>query len=85
MSHTNDKYQINKVLNFIKQNPNNCPPDSKRTAYLSLVRPIMEYAGTFKLEKVQRRAVYLNTLELLVLLPTLKIPAPSIIKTNIVL
>ena len=55
-----------KVLNFIKQNLNNCPSDTKRTAYLTLVRPIMEYAtpvwdpyyntDIYKLEKVQRRA-----------------------------
>ena len=52
-----------KVLNFIKHN---CPVDTKRTAYLTLVRPIMEYAApvwdpyynvdTYMLEKVQRRA-----------------------------
>jgi len=34
-----------KVLNFIKRNLYNCPPDMKRTAYLTLVRPIMEYAA----------------------------------------
>ena len=55
-----------KVLNFIKLNLYNCPPDTKRTAYLTLVRPIMEYAAPvwdpyynvdiYKLEKVQRRA-----------------------------
>ena len=55
-----------KVLNFIKRNLNNCPSDTKRTAYLTLVRPIMEYAAPvwdpyyntdiYKLEKVQRRA-----------------------------
>ena len=55
-----------KVLNFIKRNLCNCPPDTKRTAYLTLVRPIMEYAAPvwdpyynvdiYKLEKVQRRA-----------------------------
>ena len=55
-----------KVLNFIKRNLYNCPPDTKRTAYLTLVRPIMEYAAPvedpyynvdiYKLEKVQRRA-----------------------------
>ena len=36
-----------KVLNFIKRNLNNCPSDTKRTAYLTLVRPIMEYAAQF--------------------------------------
>ena len=34
-----------KVLNFIKHNLYNCPADTKRTAYLTLVRPIMEYAA----------------------------------------
>ena len=34
-----------KVLNFIKRNLYNCPADTKRTAYLTLVRPIMEYAA----------------------------------------
>ena len=34
-----------KVLNFIKRNLYNCLPDTKRTAYLTLVRPIMEYAA----------------------------------------
>ena len=33
-----------KVLNFIKQNLYNCSPNTKRIAYLTLVRPIMEYA-----------------------------------------
>ena len=55
-----------KVLNFIKRNLYNCPPDTKRTAYLTLVRPTMEYAAPvwdphynvdiYKLERVQRRA-----------------------------
>ena len=55
-----------KVLNFIKQNLYNCPPNTKRIAYLTLFRPIMEYATSvwdpyyntdiYKLEKVQRRA-----------------------------
>ena len=54
------------VLNFIKRNLYNFPPDTKRTAYLTLVRPIMEYAAPvwdpyynvdiYKLEKVQRQA-----------------------------
>ena len=33
-----------KVLNFIKCNLYNCPADTKKTAYLTLFRPIMEYA-----------------------------------------
>ena len=32
-----------KVLNFIKRNLYSCPLDTKNTAYLMLVRPIMEY------------------------------------------
>ena len=63
ISYTNNK---GKVLNFIKRNLYNCPPDTKRTAYLTLVRPIMQYAAPvwdpyynvdiYKLEKVQRQA-----------------------------
>ena len=34
-----------KVLNFIKRNLNSCPLDTKKMAYLTLVRPIMEYAA----------------------------------------
>ena len=34
-----------KVLNFIKCNLYNFPADTKRTAYLTLVRPIMEYVA----------------------------------------
>ena len=69
-----------KVLNFIKRNLYNCPADTKRTAYLTLVRPIMEYAtpvwdpyynvDTYMLEKVQRRQLdgyYPNILGLLAL------------------
>ena len=66
-----------KVLNFIKRNLYNCPPNTKRIAYLTLVRPIMEYATSVwdpyyntdinKLEKVQRRAARWILLELLVL------------------
>ena len=79
-----------KVLNFIKRNLYNCPPDTKRTAYLTLVRPIMEYAApvwdpyynidTYKLEKVQRRAArwilseYSRTISVTSLLSTLNIP-----------
>ena len=79
-----------KVLNFIKLNLYNCPPDTKRTAYLALVRPIMEYAApvcdpyynidTYKLEKVQRRAArwilfeYSRTISVTSLLSTLNIP-----------
>ena len=34
-----------KVLNFIKCNLSNCSSETKASAYLSLVRPIMEYAS----------------------------------------
>ncbi len=56
------------TLNFIKRNLWRCPPKLKATAYvyITLVRPILEYAGTVwdphhqyqikKLEMVQRRA-----------------------------
>ena len=55
-----------KVFNFVKRNLGNCPASTKRIAYLTLVRPIMEYAASvwdpfyntdiYKLEKIQRRA-----------------------------
>ena len=55
-----------KVFNFVKQNLGNCPASTKRIAYLTLVRPIMEYAAPvwdpfyntdiYKLETKQRRA-----------------------------
>ena len=55
-----------KVFNFVKRNLGNCPASTKRIAYLTLVRPIMEYAAPvwdpfyntdiYKLEKIQRRA-----------------------------
>ena len=49
-----------KVLNFIKRNLYNCPADTKTTAYLTLVRSIMEYAapvwGPFNTYMLQRRA-----------------------------
>ena len=55
-----------KIFNFVKQNLGNCLASTKRVAYLTLVRPIMEYAAPvwdpfyntdiYKLEKIQRRA-----------------------------
>ena len=55
-----------RTLNFIKRNLSNCSTDVKAAAYLSMVRPLMEYAAavwdphhvgdTQELEKVQRRA-----------------------------
>jgi len=35
-----------KILNFIKRNLYNCPADTKRTAYLTLVRPLMDSLGS---------------------------------------
>ena len=56
--------KTSKVLNFIKRNLSNCSSETKASAYLSLVRPIMEYASYVwdpheivniqALEKVQR-------------------------------
>ena len=79
-----------KVLNFIKRNLNSCPLDTKKTAYLMLVRPIMEYAAPiwdpyydtdiYKLEKIQRRAArwilseYSRTTSVTSLLSGLNIP-----------
>ena len=58
--------KASKVLNFIKRNLSNCSSETKASAYLSLVRPIMEYASCVwdpheivniqAPEKVQRRA-----------------------------
>ena len=58
--------KTSKVLNFIKRNLSNCSSETRASAYLSLVRPIMEYASCVwdpheivniqALEKVQRRA-----------------------------
>ena len=54
------------TLNFIRCNVYCCPPDTKTTAYISLVRPHLEHAAAAwdpyhvgdckQLEKVQRRA-----------------------------
>jgi len=53
-----------KTLNFIRHNVYCCPPDIKATAYISLVRPHLEYAAAGwdsylvgdckQLEKMQR-------------------------------
>ena len=36
--------KASKVLNFIKRNLSNCFSETKASAYLSLVHPVMEYA-----------------------------------------
>ena len=58
--------KANKTLNFLKRNLNSCSSSVKASAYLTLVRPSMEYAAAvwdpyhhndiLQLEKVQRRA-----------------------------
>ena len=55
------------VLGFLRRNLRMCPEDTKRIAYLSLVRPILEYAAPVwdphkardidRLERVQRQAI----------------------------
>jgi ribonuclease P/MRP protein subunit RPP40 len=55
-----------RTYNFIRRNIYHCSPDAKALAYISLVRPHLEYAAsswdpytardTTQLEKVQRRA-----------------------------
>ena len=37
--------KASKVLNFIKCNLSNCSSETKASAYLSLVHPIIEYAS----------------------------------------
>jgi hypothetical protein len=65
--------KTNRVLGLLKRNLHFCSKEVKETAYLSCVRPILEYAGTVwdthciyleeQLEKVQKRAArfVLNT------------------------
>ena len=58
--------KASKALNFIRRNLSKCSTEVKSTAYLTLVRPIMEYAAcvwdpyqkylTNNIEKIQRRA-----------------------------
>ena len=58
--------KANSTLGFLKRNLKHCPQDSRRTAYLSLVRSTLEYSSIVwdpylkkdidKLEKVQRQA-----------------------------
>ena len=63
---TNVKNRANKTLGFIKRNLNSCPEKTKAQAYISLIRPTLEYGCAawdyhrkFKLdclEQVQRHA-----------------------------
>ena len=62
-----------KVLNFIKRNVYNCSKEIKSKAYLTLLRPILEYASPVcdphlikdsdQTEKVQRTAAHWVTLD----------------------
>ena len=69
ISHINNTVsKASKVLNFIKRNLSNCLQSTKEAAYLSLVRPTLEYASTVwdpyqavyitNIEKIQRRAAH---------------------------
>ena len=59
--------KASKTLNFLKRNLNKCSKQVKESAYLTMVRPQLEYesdvwdphqtADIVELEKVQRRAV----------------------------
>ena len=61
-----DHIKANSVVGFLHCNFSQCPTSTKRALYLSLVRPILEYATTvwapyyhtdiYQLEAVQRRA-----------------------------
>ena len=63
---TNISAKATKILNFVRRNVYYCDPTAKATAYLSLVRPLLEYAAAAWdpyrlrdincLEMVQRRA-----------------------------
>ena len=56
----------NRTLGFLRRNLFSCPQDVKEAAYISMVRPILEYGGTVwdphcnglidELENVQKRA-----------------------------
>ena len=58
--------KANRSLGFIRRNLGRCPTNIKRQAYLSLVRPHLEYASSvwdphlqkhiYQIERVQRRA-----------------------------
>ena len=58
--------KASQLFNFLRHNLSNCSPSVKASAYLTIVRPVMEYAASvwdpyqqndiLSLEKVQRRA-----------------------------
>ena len=58
--------KASQLFNFLRRNLSNCSPSVKATAYLTIVRPVLEYAASvwdpyqqndiLSLEKVQRRA-----------------------------
>ena len=58
--------EASKTLNFLKRNLNKCSEQVKESAYLTMVRPQLEYASDVwdphqtgdivELEKIQRRA-----------------------------
>ena len=57
--------KASKILNFVKRNLYKCSPSIKATAYISLVRPILEYASSawdphllkniYSIDQIQRR------------------------------
>ena len=63
---TNIANKASRIFNFLRRNLSKCSPTVKASSYLTLVRPIMEYAASVwdpyhhndiqTLEKVQRRA-----------------------------
>ena len=58
--------KASQLFNFLRRNLSNCSPSVKASAYLTIVRPVLEYAASvwdpyqqndiLSLEKVQRRA-----------------------------
>jgi len=58
--------KVNNSLSFLRRNITSCPQDIKAQSYKTLVRPVLEYAGTVwdphtatninQLKAVQRRA-----------------------------
>ena len=65
---TNIANRASQIFNFLRRNLSKCSPTVKASSYLTLVRPIMEYAALVwdpyhhndiqTLEKVQRRAAH---------------------------